>query len=121
MANASALKGLKKNRLGAPPPEDEASRNLDEPEPEPAVTVAASAPVSVPVAATPMAQVSPTETPPRVDARSLRRTHRTIQFATRVSPEFDQRIRKIAAEEGRLLVEVMERALAVYERERGSS
>jgi len=114
MADASTLKGLKKNRLGVPPPEEEASRNLDEPETGPSVSAAASAPVL----ATPALPVSSAETPSRIDARSLRRTNRTLQFATRVSPEFDRRIRQIAAEEGKLLVEVMEQALAAYERER---
>jgi hypothetical protein len=114
MTDASALKALKKNRLGAPPTEEDASRNLDEPEAGPSVSAAASAPV----AAAPARQVSSAETPSRIDARSLRRTNRTLQFATRVSPEFDQRIRQIAAEEGKLLVEVMEQALAAYERER---
>jgi hypothetical protein len=111
MADVSALKGLaKKNRMGAPPPEEEASRNLDEPE--------IRTPVVVPTLSTPQPQSS--QPPARIDARSLRRTHRTIQFATRVSPEFDRRIREIAFEERRLLVEVMELALAAYERERGS-
>jgi hypothetical protein len=111
MADASALKGLaKKNRMGAPPPEEEASRNLDEPE--------IRAPV-VPTLSTPQPQSS--EPPARIDARSLRRTHRTVQFATRVSPEFDRRIREIAFEEGQLLVEVLELALAAYERERGGT
>lgn len=49
------------------------------------------------------------------DGRSARRTGRTIQFATRVSPEFDDRLRSIAEREGRLLVEVLERALELYD------
>ena len=39
-----------------------------------------------------------------------------MQFATRVTPEFDQRIRMIAEREGLLIVEVLERALDAYER-----
>jgi hypothetical protein len=54
----------------------------------------------------------------RRDGRSARRTGRTVQFATRVSPEFDDRVREIAEEEGILLVEVLERALAAYEASR---
>ena len=50
-----------------------------------------------------------------MDGRSARRTNRTIQFATRVSPEFDQRIREISQRDGLLLVEVMEMALEAYE------
>lgn len=85
-----------KKGLGAPPPMDEASPNLDAPEHAPA----------------------PPVTPPkaRIDGRSLRRSHRTIQFATRVSPEFDQRIRAIAERDGKLLVQVLEDALDAYEK-----
>jgi len=50
------------------------------------------------------------------DARSARRTNRTVQFATRVSPEFDDRLRRVAKRDGLLLVEVMERALDAYEK-----
>ena len=45
----------------------------------------------------------------------MRRTHRTVQFATRVSPEFDERVRQIAMQDGMLLVEVLEHALDAYE------
>jgi predicted transcriptional regulator len=45
----------------------------------------------------------------------MRRSGRTVQFATRVSPEFDERIRHIAMRERLLLVEVLERALDAYE------
>jgi hypothetical protein len=56
-------------------------------------------------------------TPPesRVDRRTLRRTGRTVQFATRVSPEFYDRVRQIARYHGLLLVEVLERALEAVE------
>lgn len=53
--------------------------------------------------------------PGRIDGRTMRRSGRTVQFATRVSPEFDERIRQIAMREGMLLVEVLERALDAYE------
>jgi hypothetical protein len=49
------------------------------------------------------------------DGRTARRTGRTIQFATRVSADFDERLRNIAEREGILLVEVLERALNAYE------
>jgi hypothetical protein len=39
-----------------------------------------------------------------------------VQFATRVSPEFDERIRQIAERDGLLLVEVLERALDALEK-----
>ncbi len=49
------------------------------------------------------------------DGRSLRRTGRTLQFATRVSPDFDARLRTIAENQGMLIVEVLEQALDAYE------
>lgn len=86
----------KRRKLPAPPPMDEASPNLEAPEHAPARPVI----------------------PPhvRIDGRSLRRSHRTIQFATRVSPEFDERIRAIAQRDELLLVEVLEKALDAYEK-----
>jgi hypothetical protein len=90
MADASKLK--RRHTLGAPPSIEEASENLKTPEATPPATS-------------------------RIDARSLRRSGRTLQFATRVSPEFDARIRSLAQREGLLLVEVLERALAAYEKQ----
>lgn len=89
------LSRLKKNKLGTPPPLDEASQNLAAPELAPAAP--------------------PEEGRPRRDGRSARKTHRTLPFATRVSPEFDSRLRDIAERDGLLLVEVLERALEAYE------
>lgn len=88
---------LKRRTLPAPPPLDEASPNLQAPE---------HAPAAHPVAA------------PKRDGRSMRKSNRTVQFATRVTPEFDDRIRSIAERDGLLLVEVMERALDAYEEAR---
>ena len=48
----------------------------------------------------------------------MRRTNRTVAFATRVSPEFDNRVRNIAERDGLMLVEVLERALDAYEKHR---
>lgn len=95
MANMSKLR----SKLGTPPSPDEASRNLTAPE------VAPAAP----------------EARPRRDGRSARKTNRTMPFATRVSPEFDNRLRDIADRDGLLLVEVLERALDAYEAGRTSS
>lgn len=89
------LSKLRKNKLGAPPSLDEASQNLAAPE------VAPAAPVE--------------EARPRRDGRSARKTHRTIPFATRVSPDFDNRLRDIAERDGLLLVELLELALEAYE------
>jgi len=54
----------------------------------------------------------------RIDGRSLRRTGRTLQLATRVSWEFDDKLRRIAQRDGLKLVEVLERALDAYEEAR---
>ena len=40
---------------------------------------------------------------------------RTIQFATRVTPDFDLRIRLLAQSQGVLIVEVLEKVLDAYE------
>jgi hypothetical protein len=110
MADLSKFK--RKSSLGAPPPVTEASSNLEAPE---------IAPVEPTPKRMPPAKVSE---PPRRegrrerDGRSARRTGRTIQFATRVSLEFDDRLRAIAEREGLLLVEVLERALDAYEANR---
>jgi len=120
MADLSKLKN-RRTTLGAPPPVEEASPNLAAPEtapvadppPEPKAPQIAKAkrgegrgPASAP--SMPSAQ----------DGRSRRRTNRTVQFATRVSPEFDARIRGLADRDGLLLVEVMEEALDAYEARR---
>jgi hypothetical protein len=88
-----------------PPPITEASANLDAPEHAP------------PASTTSQTLPQPAERgrAARHDGRSARRTGRTLQFATRVSLEFDARLRAIAEREGMLLVEVLERALDAYE------
>lgn len=48
------------------------------------------------------------------DGRRSRRTGRTVQFATRVTPEWNNRFRKIADEEDVLLAELLERMLEAY-------
>jgi hypothetical protein len=105
MADVAKLK--KAGRLGAPPAVSEASTNLTAPE---------VAPVAVPVAAAvPPASASQYQ---RRDGRTARRTNRTLPFATRVSREFDERLRDIAERDNLLLVEVLERALDAYEAQR---
>ncbi len=56
----------------------------------------------------------------RMDGRSARRTNRTLQFATRVRPEWDAELRSLAQRDGLLLVEVLERALELYKNQRSS-
>jgi hypothetical protein len=45
----------------------------------------------------------------------LRKTGRTLQFATRVTEEFDDLLHKIAKRDGLKLVEVLEHGIAAYE------
>lgn len=110
MADASRLKGMRRQGLGAPPSADEARADLaPTPEPQQEPKQADPGPASDPVP-----PVIPPQ--PRIDGRTLRRSGRTVQFATRVSPEFDDRVRQLAMRDGLLLVEVLERALEAYER-----
>lgn len=89
MANAESLKKRKTNL--PPPPVNEVSENIH---PKQAVNNAAGY--------------------ERADARSFRRTGRTIQFNIRVTPEFDMQVRDIAQRERITLAEVLERAMAFY-------
>lgn len=104
------LSKMRRGSLGTPPPADEASPNLSAPEIAPAPTPAPTA------LAEPERQVDAPRA--RRDGRSMRKTHRTIAFATRVSPEFDDRLRDIAERDNLKLVEILERALDAYEASR---
>jgi len=55
----------------------------------------------------------------RRDGRTMRRTGRTVQLNTRITPETDDLIRDMAERDGLLIAEVIERALEAYEREQG--
>jgi hypothetical protein len=105
MTNVRKLK--KRSSLGQPPAE--ASNNLSAPE---------VAPVAPPAAA--KAPEPAIQQMAHIDGRSLRtrRTSRTIQFSTKITPEFDVRIRQIAHRDGLLLTELLEVALDAYERTR---
>lgn len=98
MANVSKLK---RRSLGTPPSMEEASTNIHAPETVPAVQTQSSIPAS----------------PRRIDGRSARRTNRTLQFATRVTPEWDAELRALAQRDGLLLVEVLEKALELYKKQ----
>jgi hypothetical protein len=102
MADLSKFKQARRS-LGAPPSMEEASPNL-------------SAPETAPLPSSLQGQAEPILR--RRDARALRRTNRTLPFATRVSPEFDNRLRDIAERDGLKLVELLERALDAYEAQR---
>jgi hypothetical protein len=110
MADLTKLK--RRSSLGAPPSLAEASPNLEAPETAPPVSPVRRIAVVRPVAA------RAGEGVPRRDGRSARRSGRTLQFATRVSPEFDNRLRAIAERDSKLLVEVLEEALDAYENSR---
>jgi hypothetical protein len=94
---------LKRKTLGAPPSMEEASTNLYAPE------------AVAPFARAAMPGPEPIR---RMDGRSARRTNRTLQFATRVRPEWDAELRSLAQRDGLLLVEVLERALDLYKTNR---
>ena len=53
-----------------------------------------------------------------IDKRTLTKTGRTYQLGTRVKKEFLERLKNIAYEERLKYVEVLEKALECYERER---
>ena len=132
MADASRLKSLRRQGLGAPPPLEEARTDLA-PAPEPPAPPGPASSAD-PVASAAVAQgTDPALAPPgkehrdaaagrsrlgRIDGRTLRRSGRTEQFATRVTTEFKDRIHEIAEEDGVLLVEVLEEALKAYEEKR---
>jgi hypothetical protein len=114
---ADLTKFKRRSSLGEPPSPAEASANLEAPE-----TAPPPAPLAV-SAAQRMTLVRPIKSgagvgTARRDGRSARRSGRTLQFATRVSPEFDDRLRTIAERDGKLLVEVLEEALEAYEHSR---
>lgn len=109
MADLRRLK--RRNTLGAPPTPDEASRNLTAPE----IAPVHQRPEKV-VEAGKSRQAIYDEG--RIDGRTLRKTGRIVQFATRVSLDFDDRLRHIAQRDGIKLVEVLERALDAYESSR---
>lgn len=111
MADASRLKQLRRSGLGPPPPIEEARADL-------ATSPDVVTDVARLVTAEPPSPLHAAPRPSRIDGRTLRRSGRTVQFATRVSPEFDERLRQIAQRDGVLLVEVLERALEAYEASR---
>jgi hypothetical protein len=112
MADLTKLK--RRSSLGAPPSLAEASPNLEAPETAPPREPPVRRMAVVPAPASREGEGSI----PRRDGRSARRSGRTLQFATRVSPEFDNRLRTIAERDGKLLVEVLEEALEAYEHSR---
>lgn len=91
--------------LGMPPSPAETRGNLLEPEvaPSSATTLAAKS----------QKRTQPKETG-KVDGRTLRRTGRTVQFSTRVHPDFKTDIHRIAKATGKKYNEILEESLALY-------
>lgn len=121
MADASKLKTKRaRGGLGVPPGPDEVATSLNAPEIAPAV---AATDVQIQQAdLSPVHHVGTqtvTEAYTRRDGRSARKTNRTLAFATRVTPAFDQEIRDIAEREGLKLVEVLEKAVEAYKEKQG--
>jgi hypothetical protein len=54
----------------------------------------------------------------KIDKRTLRKTGRTEQFATRVSKEWLEKVKGISEKENLKLVEVLEKSLEYYEKHR---
>lgn len=121
MADTSKLKRKRTGGLGVPPGPDEVATSLNAPEIAPALDT----PVKVVEISSTAADVSPAEAVKssegytRRDGRSARKTNRTMAFATRVTPAFDQEIRDIAEREGLKLVEVLENAVEAYKAKQG--
>lgn len=86
----------RKSRFGEQPPDPiDTLGNLDAPESAPA----------------------PKDREPLVDGRTLRVTGRTVQFATRVHPEWKRKLHKLSEKTKLMYVEVLEQALDALERE----
>jgi hypothetical protein len=63
-------------------------------------------------------EVAPAASPAdRIDGRRLRATGRTVQFATRVHPDWKADLDTLARQTGKLYVELLEDALAALKRE----
>ena len=50
----------------------------------------------------------------KVDGRYLNRTNRTVHFATKVTPEFDYTIRRLAHEQQCLITQMLEKYMSAY-------
>lgn len=88
MADFSNLK--KKNRLGFPPQASEIKNNLQLPE-------------------------SHDVTADLVDGRTLKKTGRTHQLATRVRFDFYKKVKRLALDNDITIAELLEKAIASYE------
>jgi hypothetical protein len=98
-----------------------AAQDVAEPEPE-AVTAPVAPPAPEPIPApspmqapTPAPSPAPAFDPGKIDGRTLRRTGRE-PFATRIKPETHETLRRIAYARGISLAEVVELAVAAFDK-----
>ncbi|SJM95532.1 hypothetical protein [Crenothrix polyspora] len=87
------LSTFKKKNLGTPPSLNDAGNNLSAPE------------------------VAPLDD--SIDGRSLKKTGRTEQLATRVTAEFHKKVKMLAARDELKIVELLEKSIALYENKHG--
>lgn len=93
------MKKPTKSRFAESPPAPADIRgNLEQPELAPAAT----------------SRAKPAD---HIDGRRLRATGRTVQFATRVHPDWKAELDALARQTGKLYVELLEDALAALKRE----
>ena len=89
------LSKFKKKNLGTPPALNDAGNNLSAPE------------------------IAPVDNE-YVDGRTKRKTGRTEQLATRVTPEFHKKVKMLAARDELKIVELIEKAIDIYENKHGN-
>jgi hypothetical protein len=87
------LSKFKKKNLGTPPPLSDAGDNLSAPE------------------------IAPLDD--YVDGRTMRKTGRTEQLATRVTSEFHKKVKMLAARDELKIVELLEKSIDLYENKYG--
>lgn len=104
--NVAAAPSAPEPQMEAPVP----SLNVESPVP---LVAAPSCPLTGPQGAALAAAIAK-PTAARIDGRSLRRTGRTRQLGLKVTAEFDDQLRSIAAARGMMLAEVLEEAMARY-------
>jgi hypothetical protein len=88
------LSKFKKKNLGIPPSLSDAGDNLSAPE------------------------IAPVDD--YIDGRSKRKTGRTEQLATRVTAEFHKKVKILAARDELKIVELLEKAIDLYENKYGA-
>ena len=91
-----------RRRLPTPPPPEEGAPGIERP-PEPVTALPAEA--------------AEPEQDPVLDGRSLRATGRTLQLNIKATPKTKADILRIAKEQGWLVSEVIERAVAILVKE----